>query len=278
MQVYQDLSILTARPSAEEMQNVPHHHYGVMGPYEICDAGMWLGWLHETLPQIWERGNIPVVVGGTGLYLRTLSQGLAPVPEIPSSVRTEVTSWYVHRGPDQFSADLAINDPIAAAAIPATNRQRMIRAMEVFQHTGKPISWWQKQPHHGALPKPPITIVLEPERQWLYERCDRRFLQMLDRGAWNEVSEAIEKGILPDAPVCRGLGARYMMMTLFGDINKDEAIERAQRETRNYAKRQLTWFRNQVEADYRLHPPADELDDQSALDNLVNELGGKLRK
>jgi tRNA dimethylallyltransferase len=273
MQVYHDLSILTARPSEKEMGDIPHHLYGILASDVTCDAGLWLSWLHRLLPEIWSRGKVPVLVGGTGLYLRSLAQGLAPVPDVPESVREQASYDYKMMGPEVFSALLAEKDPISAAAIPATNRQRMIRAMEVFDHTGKPLTWWQKQPHHGGLPSKPITVVLEPERAWLYARSDARFLQMLKHGAWDQVRAAMAAGIGPEAPVSRGLGTRAMMATLNGDIPKDEAIALAQKETRNYAKRQLTWFRNQMTADIRLHPPEDSLDSES----VATEVVGKLR-
>ncbi len=277
MQVYQDLSILTARPSEEDMQTVPHHMYGILASDVTCDAGLWLDWMHRVLPEIWSRGRTPVIVGGTGLYLRTLVNGLAPVPEVPESVRDRITRDYQIMGPELFSAYLAEKDPISAAAIPATNRQRMIRAMEVVDHTGHPLSWWQKQPHRGALPKPPMTVVLEPDRNWLYQRCDARFEIMLAAGALDQVRALMAQGYGPAAPVCRGLGTRALMSFLNGNMSKEDAVALAQRETRNYAKRQLTWFRNQVSADVRLYPPQDDLDSPECLSGLLRQVRHDLK-
>jgi len=272
MQVYHDLSILTARPTKEDMAEVPHHLYGTFTPNEICDAGTWLSQQHKILPEVWQRGKIPILVGGTGLYIRALTQGLAPVPSIPQSVRDQVTQDYETMGPEVFSAFLAEKDPLSAAEIPATNRQRMIRAMEVVDHTGQPLSWWKKQPHHGGLPRAPVTLVLEPERVWLYERCDRRFQIMLEEGALSQVRDLMAKGIGPDAPICRGLGARALMSYLNEKITYETAIAQAQKETRNYAKRQLTWFRNQVKADIRLYPPQSDIQSSDALNRLQTQV------
>jgi tRNA dimethylallyltransferase len=155
MQVYRDLSILTARPGAAEMGDVPHHLYGLLAGDETCTAGMWLSWMHRLLPEIWERGRLPVVVGGTGLYLRALIEGLAPVPEIPGTARAAAAADYDRLGGEAFAERLAALDPISAAEIPPGNRQRMIRAMEVARATGRPLSRVKRAPHRGGLSRPP---------------------------------------------------------------------------------------------------------------------------
>lgn len=257
MQVYRDLSILTARPTEAEMGGVPHHLYGLLAADAPCTAGRWLGWMHDLLPEIWSNGRLPVVVGGTGMYLGALIDGLAPVPEVPSAVREAVTADYQAMGAAAFAAELAAVDPVSAAAIPPTNRQRMIRAMEVARHTGRSLSDWQAMPHLGCLGAPPVVIVLDPAREWLYARCDARFDTMLDGGAWHQVKVALAAGIGPDAPVSRGLGTRALMAALKGEIEIPAAVEQAKRETRNYAKRQGTWFRHQFNPDVVLRPPHD---------------------
>jgi len=275
MQVYRDLSILTARPSEAEMGGVPHHLYGLLAADAPCTAGRWLGWMHDLLPEIWANGRLPVVVGGTGMYLGALIDGLAPVPEIPPEVRDAVTADYAAMGAEAFAAELAQHDPAAAAAIPPTNRQRMIRAMEVARHTGRPLSDWQAEPHVGGLGKRPVVIVLDPDRAWLYARCDARFDTMLDGGAWHQVEVAMAAGIPPDAPVCRGLGTRALMAALNGEMEIPAAVERAKRETRNYAKRQGTWFRHQFNPDVVLHPPEDLPESPEVLEKVAEILGSR---
>jgi tRNA dimethylallyltransferase len=258
MQVYRDLSILTARPGAVETGGVSHHLYGVLAGRETCAAGMWLAWMHRLLPEIWGRGRLPVVVGGTGLYLRALIHGLAPVPQVPAVARAAAAADYDRLGEAAFAAELAALDPVSAAEIPPRNRQRMIRALEVARATGKPLSAWREEPHRGGLSRPPVTLLIDPDRVWLYERCDRRFLAMLDAGAWEQVADALAAGLSVEDPVCRGLGTRALVAALAGEIGRDAAVERAQRETRNYAKRQLTWFRHQLAADVVIRPPRDD--------------------
>lgn len=275
MQVYRDLSILTARPDADEMAGVPHHLYGLLAADETCAAGLWLEWMHALLPEIWARGRVAVVTGGTGLYIRALIDGLAPVPEVAAGVRAAVSADY-DRDPAAFVAALAAVDPASAAAIPPANRQRMIRAAEVFRATGRPISAWQAEPHRGGLAVPPAVVAIEPERAWLYDRCDRRFDRMLQTGAWEQVRAAMAAGLTPEAPLARGLGARALMAALAGDLPEAEAVARAQRETRNYAKRQSTWFRRQLDADLVLRPPADALDSPRIAEKVAEIL--KLRR
>lgn len=272
MQVYRDLSILTARPTEAEMGGVPHHLYGLLTAYAPCTAGRWLGWMHDLLPEIWGAGRLPVVVGGTGMYLGALIHGLAPVPEVPDAVRAAVAADYDAQGAATFAAALAAVDPDSAAAIPPANRQRMIRAMEVARHTGRALSDWQRQPHVGGLGKPPVVIVLDPAREWLYARCDARFDAMLDGGAWHQVKTVMAAGVGPDAPVARGLGTRALMAALAGEVEIPAAVERAKRETRNYAKRQGTWFRHQLNPDVVLRPPQDLPESAETLEKVTEIL------
>ncbi len=276
MQVYRDLSILTACPSDEEMAGVPHHLYGLLAGGEACTVGRWLSWMHRLLPLIWGRGRWPLVVGGTGLYLRALTAGLAPVPEVPAAVRAAVPADYDRLGGAAFAAELMALDPVAAVAVPSGNRQRMIRAMEVARHTGRALSDWQAAPHLGGLIRPPTTMLVEPDRDWLYGRCDRRFLAMLAAGAQNQVRAALAAGLTPDSPVCRGLGARALIAAAAGEIDQETAVLAAQRKTRNYAKRQLTWFRHQLLADIVVRPPGDDLESPGVLSELTAEVASRL--
>ncbi|MBN2752302.1 MAG: tRNA (adenosine(37)-N6)-dimethylallyltransferase MiaA [Rhodospirillaceae bacterium] len=272
MQVYRDLSILTARPSDEEMQTVPHHLYGMLAGDDICTAGLWLSWMHHLLPQIWARRRLPVVVGGTGLYLSALIKGLAPVPDVPEEIRHVVAAAYDDLGAEAFAAHLAVLDPVSATAIPCTNRQRMIRAMEVVRHTGRALSDWQSDPHLGGLRQPPMTVLLEPDRDWLYTRCDRRFIAMLDAGGWDQARQAVTAGLSPEAPVCRALGTRALIAALLGKIEPEAAIATAQRETRNYAKRQMTWFRHQLPADLTIHSPSESPESLELIEKVAKTI------
>ncbi len=247
MQVYRDLSILTGRPDADTMARVPHRLFGVLNGDEVCSAGRWREMAFAEIEKAWAAGNLPIVVGGTGLYLRALTRGLAEVPEIPGDIRSAAGALYDRLGGAGFQAELAARDPEMAARLHPGDRQRLMRAWEVIEATGRSLAEWQTAAKSlPGLPLNAATLVLMPPREALYGACDSRFLEMMDHGAVAEVQRLSARRLDPDRPVMKVLGVRPLMAHLAGDISMQEAVSLAQRETRRYAKRQLTWFRNQI--------------------------------
>lgn len=246
MQIYADLRVLTARPPREDEAQAPHHLYGVADAAEAWSVGRWLRAVLPVLEDIRSRGRTAVVVGGTGLYFRALTQGLADVPAVTEAARAAAGEAFERVGEDAFRAQLARGDPEAAAALAPGDRQRLVRARAVLDATGRPLSAWK------ADTRPPLqaaewrALVLEPDRAALYARIDGRVLQMLEQGALEEVRALVARGVPEDRPAMKATGVREFAAFLRGELTREEAVARVQQETRRYAKRQFTWFRNQT--------------------------------
>ena len=247
-QVYADLAVLSARPSEEEMQGVDHRLFGTWDGAAACSAADWAEQARAVIADVHQRGAVPILVGGTGLYLRTLLDGIAPVPPIDPAVRDLVRGMPVS---DAYAA-LLVEDPERAAALSPTDRTRVARALEVVRSTGQSLGHWQAQLAGGIGNLVQLhTAVLLPPRDWLYERCDRRFAQMLERGALEEVQRLLARKIDPDMPVMRAIGVPELTALQAGTVSQSEALASGAQATRNYAKRQFTWFRNQSPPDWR---------------------------
>lgn len=252
MQVYDGLPILTAQPPEEDKTKAPHELYGCLHPDETCSAGRWQEFMATPLiEKLLQENKTPIVVGGSGLYLKALMDGLSYIPDIPDDIRNTVVQKYEDMGTEAFYAELMERDPVMAKRFHVNHKARLIRAMEVLEFTGQSLSEIQKQPRIG----PPdhwafnVTLIL-PEREKLYQRCNDRFLIMMDGGGWEEI-EAFDKDIAEGrisekSLLAHALGADPLRRYLHGDLSKEEAITKAQNETRRYAKRQVTWFRNQI--------------------------------
>ncbi|MFQ5764663.1 MAG: tRNA (adenosine(37)-N6)-dimethylallyltransferase MiaA [Rhodospirillales bacterium] len=250
MQVYGDFSVLTARPGDEEERKAPHRLFGVLAADDVCSAGRWLGMATAEIEAAHGAGRLPVLVGGTGLYLKALTDGLAEVPDVPDEINAEVRGLYDRLGGEAFRAELAKEDPDAAARLPAGDGQRLKRAMAVIRATGRPLAHWQREQAEGpAVAARFATIALAPGREALYAACDARFDGMMARGALDEVKAAIDRGRDPELPAMKALGVPELRRHLAGESTFEEACAAAKQATRNFAKRQLTWLRNQVEAD-----------------------------
>ncbi|THD61129.1 tRNA (adenosine(37)-N6)-dimethylallyltransferase MiaA [Phenylobacterium sp.] len=246
MQLYADLRTLTARPTPQEEARSPHHLFGVVDAAEGWSAGRWLRAAREVLADIAAREHPAVVVGGTGLYFRALTQGLAEAPEIPPEVRRQTADDYDALGQEAFRARLAQPDPAAAARIAANDRQRLSRAWEVYAATGRPLSDWQAD---NALALPAgawAAVALEPPREALYARCDARLAAMAETGVLDEVAALAARDLDPALPLMKAVGFRELAAHLRGEVSLPDAIAAAQRETRRYAKRQTTWMRGQM--------------------------------
>lgn len=252
MQVYRELRVVTARPALNDEQAAPHSLYGVLPGDAACSAARWAAMAAEDIARCREQGILPVVTGGTGLYLRALVQGLSPIPDIPGDVRLQARALMAGIGNVAFHTVLAERDPLAAARLPVGDTQRQIRALEVLEATGRSITAWQKEPPVPVVEADFLTIVLDPVRPWLYQRCDLRFAQMMQQGALDEVRALDALGLSADAPVLKALGVPELRALLRGELPEAAALDAAQRATRNFAKRQVTWFRHQLDADLRL--------------------------
>ena len=247
MQVYHELSLLTARPGPEALAGAPHRLYGVLSARAACSVARWLGLALAEIADCHREGKLPVVVGGTGLYLRALSHGLSELPEIPEEIRAAARQRLDAIGPAALHAELAARDPAGAARLKPGDRQRVLRAWEVLEAPGRPLAAWQND--NRATPPPGLsfsTIVLDPPRAELYESCDRRFDAMLAAGGLDEARALERLDLDPALPALKALGVPELRRHLAGELSLDEAAALARQSTRRYAKRQVTWFRHQV--------------------------------
>ncbi len=248
LQVYAELRILTARPDEDVLARAPHRLFGVQPAAEASSAAWWRDAALAEIGAAHAGGKHPILVGGTGLYLKTLMEGLSPVPTANVEARAKATALYAEIGGDAFRTVLAARDPVIAARLMAGDRQRLIRAWEVVEATGTPLSEWQ------ALPKDPghelefRLIGLVPPRDALYARIDRRFAAMLERGALDEAARFDALNLSPALPANKALGLPELRRHLKGEIDLAEAVRAASQASRNYAKRQMTWFRGQLPA------------------------------
>ena len=246
MQLYLDLSLLTARPSPEEAAGAPHHLFGTVDAADGWSTGRWLRAALEILAGIETRGRQAIVVGGTGLYFRALTQGLAEIPQAPPEARREAETAFDHLGEAAFRTRLAEADPAAVARIAPGDRQRLVRAWEVYAATGEPLSHWQQTGEPALPPDAWTAVALEPPREILYARCDARLEAMVRDGALDEVAALTARRLDPTLPAMKAVGVREFAAYQRGEVSLAEALDTAQRETRRYAKRQLTWMRGQM--------------------------------
>lgn len=261
-QVYSDLSILSARPSREEMGDVPHRLFGTIDGAQPYNAAHWAEDAKRILARAWEDEQTPILVGGTGLYINTLLHGIAPVPDIDPDIRAEVRAM----DPADAYALLEKLDPQSAARLHPADRTRIARALEVVRSTGRTIGDWQQQREGGIGDQiDTAPLILLPPRDWLRDRCDLRLDRMFSEGGIEEVARLRERQLSPDLPVMRAIGVPQVMAYLNGQISRDEALTQAKAATRQYAKRQYTWFRHQ--------PPPDWLRDERPLNaKTIGEL------
>ena len=246
-QLYGDLPILSAAPSAQDLARAEHRLYGIRDGAHSCSAAEWAALARSEIDGLHESGRLPILVGGTGLYLRTLLDGIAPVPAIDPAVRKQVRSEPVS---DNYQS-LRKADPAAAAKLNPADTTRIARALEVVLSTGQPLAAWQQRREGGIGDRIELRpIVLLPPRDWLYARCDGRFAAMMDQGAVEEVRALLDRGLDPALPVMRAIGVREIAAYLAGDLTRDEAVAAGQQATRRYAKRQYTWFARQPPADW----------------------------
>jgi tRNA dimethylallyltransferase len=266
-QVYRDLAVISARPSPEEQRLAPHRLFGHIDGAQSYSAAAWAADARAAISKVQANWRVPVLVGGTGLYIRTLLGGIAPVPAIDPDVRKTVRALSVGHA----HAALTSEDPAAAARLSPNDTTRVARALEVVRSTGQPIAHWQSQRVGGIADTVRLVpMVLLPPREWLFARSDTRFEAMLAAGGKEEVSALIARGLDPDLPVMRAIGVREIAEMLANPADSARCIADAKVATRQYAKRQFTWFRNQ--------PPPDWTRIEAQLDNdIINDLAIKLQ-
>lgn len=251
MQVYRDLRVLTARPDDDEMAQAPHRLYGVLDGAEHGTAARWVGMARGVITEVLAEGRLPILLGGTGMYLRSLFDGMADIPEIPDEVRAEARARLEAEGPEALHTALTAADPETAARLKPGDGQRLVRAWEVLEATGRGLAAWQADATATpALDNPAFRILLRPPRDTLYARIDRRFEGMMEKGALGEAEAVRARTDIPaDAPMRKAHGLPELIQYLDGKISRDEAIRIGQLNTRHYAKRQTTWFRHQFAPD-----------------------------
>ncbi len=252
MQVYDSLPVLTAQPSTEDKQTAPHQLYGCLPPETICSAAKWREMALTEIEAALNDKRLPIITGGTGFYLKTLIEGLSPIPDVPHELREKIAARQREVGNPAFHAELEKRDPKIAAKLHPFNTQRLVRAFEVLEATGRSLADWQEQPRQ----KPPahlkfVTTTLIPPRAQLYRQCDERFGLMIKAGALDEAREFMARA-KPQWPLSKALGYPELASHLSGKISLTEAITLAQAATRHYAKRQVTWFRHQLKTDLAL--------------------------
>lgn len=245
-QVYKQLSVLSARPDAAEMARAPHRLFGVLDGSEVCSAGRWLELAKPEIETALREGRLPLLVGGTGLYLKALTEGLSPIPDISPAVRSDARALWRETSPEAFIERLAQLDPESAARLHQSDSQRLIRAYEVSLETGRPFSQWRNEPKIPVMGHVRFaTVQLLPDRELLYARINARFDEMMERGALDEVRELMKLGLDADLPVMKAVGVPELMAHLNGEMTLEAAVELAKTASRQYAKRQLTWARHQ---------------------------------
>ena len=247
MQVYSGLHVLTARPDAEETACARHLLYGHVDPSQRYSVGRYLEDAAGAMERCGKDGLVPVFTGGTGLYFKALLEGLSPIPQVPDEVRAQVQARLETAGIEALRNELVKADPELAARHPALDAQRLIRALAVYRETGRPLSSWQEEPGTPLIDASrTVRLFLDPDRDWLYERIDRRFEAMIEQGALEEVRALVARIDDTSLPAMRAHGVPHLAAHLRGEMSLEDAISCGQADARHYAKRQKTWFRHQM--------------------------------
>ncbi|MGV9005422.1 MAG: tRNA (adenosine(37)-N6)-dimethylallyltransferase MiaA [Brevundimonas sp.] len=252
-QLYADLRILSARPTAEDEARAEHRLYGIADAADAWSVGRWSRAVMPVLAELAAEGRPALLVGGTGLYFNALTRGLADIPDIPDAVRDEIGALYDSTGEGSVRRRLVEADPESEAAIAPGDRQRLIRALAVLTVTGQPLSLWRADTRPLLAEGSWEAVVVEPPRDRLYAACDARVDAMVEQGALDEVRALVARRLDATLPAMKAVGVRDFAAHLRGEVSLNEAVTAVQQATRNYAKRQLTWFRNQT-PDWVRHP------------------------
>lgn len=256
MQVYDTLRILTARPDAAEMGGVAHHLYGTVPASRAFSTGEWLRAVAPVLADVAARGRLPVFVGGTGLYFKALTGGLSEMPEVPAEIRAKWRRRLVEDGPWALHAELGSRDPDMADQLRPSDGQRIVRALEVIDATGRSLGAFQTGAGKALIDaKRARKLIVEPDRPVLHDRINRRFAAMFDRGAIGEVEALLQLGLAKEMPAMKAIGVPQIAALLRGELTRAQVISQASAATRQYAKRQMTWCRNQMDESWERTDP-----------------------
>ena len=245
MQVYKDVPTLTARPSEAGQQGIPHCLYGFLEPDENCSVFKWVKLAAQEIVRAWQNNKVPVIVGGTGFYLQTLIKGISPVPQIKEETRTEIRKQFERQGYDAFLKEFQEKDP----SFSFTDPQRILRAAEVLAETGKSVTYWQSLPFQKEIEADFLCFLTDLPREELYNRCNKRFEQMMKNGAVEEVKTLLAKNPPEDSLIMKAVGVSEIKAMLSKKMTREQAVSHACQMTRNYAKRQMTWIRHRFFAD-----------------------------
>ena len=258
MQIYDTLRVLTARPAPEDLAAAPHHLYGHVPASHSSSTGEWLRDVKPLLETLKAEGRLPIFVGGTGLYFKALTGGLSDMPEVDQDIRCAVRLRLRQEGPEALHAELSARDGETAANLMPGDGQRIVRALEVLEATGRSIAVFQSATGPAVIaPERAERIVVLPDRAALAARIDRRFGQMLELGAVEEVKALLALNLSPAMPVMKAIGVPQIAAMLAGEMSEAEVVGRGAAATRQYAKRQMTWFRNQLDESWqRIDPSA----------------------
>ena len=242
VQVYKDLNVLSARPDTKNMDYIPHYLYGYVNSSNTFSVSNWLFDLKEKLVEIKKNKKVPILVGGSGLYINAAINGLVPIPAISENIKQESLSKLDHIGIDKFREMLFDIDPFFLQK--NNDKHRLLRAHSVYLQTSKPLSFWYDQPREGRVSKQIYSFLISSERKVIYKNCDKRFNQMLNVGGLEEVIKLRDKHIDRSLPIMKSLGVKWLLNYLDSQISFDDAVRLSMRDTRHYVKRQLTWFRH----------------------------------
>ncbi len=246
-QLYKEIPIITAQPTIEERQNIPHELFGVLSASRHCSVGKWLDMATKIIDQIHQQGKIPLLVGGTGMYIKSLIEGIQQIPDIDLSLREKIRLEEKESGSPALHKKLQQIDPESAAKLEENDGIRIMRAYEVMKQTGKSLSKWQQEPGKIFYPGESFSLFfLNKDRQEVYDNCNKRFLNMIDEGVIEEIKALDAMKLDPKLPAMKAHGVPELIAYLHDEMSIEDAINRSQQNTRNYIKRQFTWFRGQM--------------------------------
>ena len=273
VQIYREIKVLSGRPTSDDYRQAPHRLYGVMSIFKPCTLGIWRKMALETIKECDLSGHLPIICGGTGLYIKFLLNELSPIPDIPPSIKLEAREKLEELGNENFRELLLKNDPVSACRIKLGDTNRLLRAWEVFRATTKPLSYWHEQSRETGSQDKFFKVCLMPKREVLYSKCDKRFLDFVELGAIEEAEALNFITASPELPASKTLGLLELIKYTKGELKLSEAIEQAQRTTRRYAKRQLTWFRHQFDEDFLIQNLCCRKTVSDCFEKIVNFLG-----
>ena len=273
VQIYREIKILSGRPTSDDYRKAPHRLYGIMSIFKPCTLGIWRKMALEAIKECELSGRLPIICGGTGLYIKFLLNELSAIPEISPSIKLEAREKLKELGNENFRELLSKNDPASASRIKSGDTNRLLRAWEVFTATTKPLSYWHKKSRKAGSQHKFFKVCLMPERKALYSICDQRFLEFVEQGAVEEARAFDFITASPELPASKTLGLLELIKYTKGELELSDAIAQAQRTTRRYAKRQLTWFRHQLDEDFLIQNLSCSKTVSDCFKKIMNFLG-----